>query len=83
MPMAMLAREEAQRPKGQKLKQVTVDMDGLPAEVHGRQERTTRGVRPCGAARPSTPCPGIGQPLAEAVEQAGRAERSSRHVSIR
>jgi hypothetical protein len=31
-------RLRALRPKGQKLKQVTVDVDGLPVEVHGHQE---------------------------------------------
>lgn len=31
-------RLRAQQPKGQKLKQVTVDVDGLPVEVHGQQE---------------------------------------------
>ncbi|QRK05488.1 IS1380 family transposase [Archangium violaceum] len=31
-------RLRAQQPKGQKLKQVTVDVDGLPVEVHGHQE---------------------------------------------
>jgi hypothetical protein len=31
-------RLRAQQPKGRKLKQVTVDVDGLPVEVHGHQE---------------------------------------------
>jgi hypothetical protein len=31
-------RLRAQQPKGEKLKQVTVDVDGLPVEVHGHQE---------------------------------------------
>jgi len=31
-------RLRAQQPKGQKLKQVTADVDGLPVEVHGQQE---------------------------------------------
>src|SRR5690242_3930250 len=31
-------RLRAQQPKGQKLKQVTVDVDGLPVEVRGHQE---------------------------------------------
>lgn len=31
-------RLRAQRPKGERLKQVTVDVDGLPVEVHGHQE---------------------------------------------
>lgn len=31
-------RLRAQQPRGEKLKQVTVDVDGLPVEVHGHQE---------------------------------------------